>query len=140
MWIGIVKLPLLRTRYFSLAGNVLRSSPKVFHVNKRDFFELNWIGSVQWIWWGYFDADFNSAWAGLPRCLSNSRLKRDFLSIYLAMFLESIISEIKKVWRSSLVSTRSKFQIDFENATKIENKLFVPEIIASELVSLNCLY
>ena len=37
IWIGIVKLPLLRTGYFSLAGNVLTSSRKVLHVNKRDF-------------------------------------------------------------------------------------------------------
>ena len=42
MWIGIVKLSLLRTGYFSSAANVLRSSPKIWHVNKRDFFKFNW--------------------------------------------------------------------------------------------------
>ena len=42
IWIGIVKLSLLRTGYFSSAANVLRSSPKIWHVNKRDFFKFNW--------------------------------------------------------------------------------------------------
>ena len=37
IWIGIVKLSLLRTGYFSSAANVLTSSPKILHVNKRDF-------------------------------------------------------------------------------------------------------
>ena len=47
IWICIVKLSLLRTGYFSSATNVLTSSPKILHVNKRDFFQLNWIGSGQ---------------------------------------------------------------------------------------------
>ena len=50
IWIGIVKLSLLRTGYFSLTANVLTSSPKILHVNKRHFFTLNWFGSGQWIW------------------------------------------------------------------------------------------
>ena len=50
IWIGIVKLSLLRTGYFSSATNVLTSSPKIFHVNKKDFFQLNWLGSDEWIW------------------------------------------------------------------------------------------
>ena len=48
--IGIIKLPLLRTGYFSLAGNVLTSSTKILDVNKRDFFQLNRLGCDQWIW------------------------------------------------------------------------------------------
>ena len=50
IWIGIVKLSLLRTGYFSLAANGLTSSPKIWHVNKWDFFQLNWLGSDQWVW------------------------------------------------------------------------------------------
>ena len=50
IWIGIVKLSLLRTGYFSSPGNVLTSSPQILHVNKRDFFQLNWFGSDEWIW------------------------------------------------------------------------------------------
>ena len=50
IWIGIVKLSLLRTGYLSLGPNVLTSSPNIWHVNKRDFFRLNWLGNVQGIW------------------------------------------------------------------------------------------
>ena len=50
IWIDIVKLSLLRTGYFSSAGNVLTSSPKIWHVNKRDIFQFIWLGSDQWIW------------------------------------------------------------------------------------------
>ena len=50
IWIGIVKLSLLRTGYFSSAANVLTSSPKIWHVNKRDFFEQNFLASDKWIW------------------------------------------------------------------------------------------
>ena len=37
-WIGIVKLFQLRTGYFSSVPNVLTRSPRIWHVNKRDFF------------------------------------------------------------------------------------------------------
>ena len=50
IWIGIVKLSLLRTGYLPLAANVLRSSTKIWHVNKREFFNVNFFGSDQWIW------------------------------------------------------------------------------------------
>ena len=50
IWIGIVKLSLLRTGYFSSAANKLTSSSKIFHVNKRDFFQLNWLSNDHWIW------------------------------------------------------------------------------------------
>ena len=38
IWIGIVKLSLLRRGYFSSAANVLTSSPKICHVNKAESF------------------------------------------------------------------------------------------------------
>ena len=38
IWISLSKLSLLSTGYFSSADNVLTSSPKIFHVSKRDFF------------------------------------------------------------------------------------------------------
>ena len=50
IWIGIVKLSLLRTRYFSSAVNVLTNSPKIWQVNMKDIFQLTWSGSDQWIW------------------------------------------------------------------------------------------
>ena len=38
IWIGIVKLSLLTTGYFLWAANVLKSSPKIWHINNRHFF------------------------------------------------------------------------------------------------------
>ena len=46
--VGIVRLSLLRTGYF--AANVLTISPKIWYVNKRDFFEHNYVASGQWRW------------------------------------------------------------------------------------------
>ena len=48
IWTGIVKLSLLRTRYFSSVANVLTSSPNIWHVNRRDFSERNFLASYQW--------------------------------------------------------------------------------------------
>ena len=45
--IGIVKFSLLRTGYLPLAANVLTRSPKIWHVTKRDFFQLNCLSSDQ---------------------------------------------------------------------------------------------
>ena len=47
--IGIVKFFLFRTGYSSSAAIVLKRSAKIFHVNKRDFFQLRRLGSDQWI-------------------------------------------------------------------------------------------
>ena len=61
IWIGIVKLSLLGTGKFSSASNVLTSSPKIFHVNKRDFFQLNWPCSDQ----EHDKRDLKKIWIGL---------------------------------------------------------------------------
>ena len=110
--IGIVKLSLLRTGYFSSAANVLRSSPKIWHVNKRDFFELNFLASHQQLW------------ARLPYCFSKDPLKREFLDIYLATFSESVTSKIQNLWGSSFYSKCLKFNVDFKNAAKNWEKVF----------------
>ena len=94
IWIGIVKLSLWRIRYISSAANVLTSSPKILHVNKKDCFQTNFLGGDWGIWSRCCDADFYSAWARLPCCFSKSPLKRAFLHIYRSTFLESAISEI----------------------------------------------
>ena len=44
--IDIVKVSLLRTGYLKLASNLLTSSQKIWHANKRDFFRLNWLGVI----------------------------------------------------------------------------------------------
>ena len=124
IWICIVKLSLLRTGYFSSATNVLTSSPKVLHVNKRDFFQLNSLGRGQWVWNRVCDADFNSAWALLPCCLSKCSLKRGYLDIYQTTFSESVISEIQKLRGSSFFSKYWKFNLDFKNSGKNSAKVF----------------
>ena len=125
IWIGIVKLSLLRTGYFSLAANGLTSSTKILHVNKRDFCHLNWLGSDQWIWERCCDVHFNSALAGLLHCLSKGPLKRDILDIYLTTLSESVISEIQNLWGSSFFSKYSKCKIAFKNAARNWEKCFL---------------
>ena len=125
IWIRIANLSLLRTIYFSTApNNVLTSSCKILHVNKRDFCQLNWLGSDQWIWQRCCDADFSSAFAGFQCCLFKGPLKRDFLYIYLRTFLESVTSEIEKRWVSSLFSKCLKFNLDFKNSAKNSENIF----------------
>ena len=47
IWIGLVKLSLLTTEYLSSAANVLTSSSKVCHINKKDFLQLICLHSDQ---------------------------------------------------------------------------------------------
>ena len=118
IWIGIIQFSLLRTGYISSVSNVLTSSHKIWHVNKRDFFEHNFLASDQLIWSGCFDADFNSAWARWPYCLSKHTLKQDFLDIYLTTFSEFVTSKIKNLSESSFDPKCLKANIDLKNAGK----------------------
>ena len=102
-WIDIVKMSLFRTGYFSSAADVLTSSSKIWHVNKRDFFQLNWFVSDWPIWSRWRDADLNRVWARFPCWFSKGPLKRDFLDIYLTTFSDCVISEIQKLWGSSFI-------------------------------------
>ena len=47
IWIGCVKLSLLRREYFSSAVNVLTNSFKILHNTKRDFLQLNYVHNDQ---------------------------------------------------------------------------------------------
>ena len=49
--IGSIKLSLLRTESFSSAVNVLTNSLKIFHITKREFSQLIFLHSDQWILW-----------------------------------------------------------------------------------------
>ena len=46
----LVSLTCLLTGYFSSVANVLRSSPKISYVTKRDFSEQKVFARDQWIW------------------------------------------------------------------------------------------
>ena len=117
-------MSLLRTGYTSWAANVLRSSPKIWLVNKRDFFERNFVASDQWIWSRCLNEYLNIVWARLPYCLSMHPLERDFLDIYLTTFLESLISKIQNLWGSSFFSKCIKLKLHFKNAAKNSGKFF----------------
>ena len=52
----------------------------------------------------------------------------------------SLILEINKLQGSSFFGKRSKFNVDFKNAKKIEKKFQVAEKIASEMAAANFLY
>ena len=103
---------------------MLTNSPKLFYVNKGDFFKLHWLARDQWIWKRWCHAHLNSALARLPICFSKGPLKRDFLDIYLTMFSESVISEIQKLLGSSFFQNFSKLNLDFKNSAKKWEKGF----------------
>ena len=81
IWIGIVKFSLLRTGQFSSITNLLTRSPKIWHVNTRNFFDYKFPATDQLIWSRCYDADFNSVRTRLPYCLSKDLLKQDFSDI-----------------------------------------------------------
>ena len=124
IWIGILKLSPLRTGYISSVANGLTSSPKISHVNKKLFFEDNFLASNQRTWSRCCDADFNSAWARLAYSLCKHHLKRDFLNIYLTTFSESVTSKIQNLWGSFFHSKCSKFNLNFKNPAKDSEKFF----------------
>ena len=122
--IGIFKFSLLRKGYLSLAANMLANSPKIWHVNEWIFFQLNSLAMYQSIWSNCCGADFNSIMARLPCCLSKVPRKRDFLDIYLTMFLESVISEIQILWGPSFFPLYSICSPHFKNSDKNSAKFF----------------
>ena len=125
IWISIVKLSLLRTGYFSSTTSVLTSSPKIWHVENGDFFQLNWLGSDQWIGLRWCDADFNIAWALLPCCLSKGSLKPGFLDIYLTTFSESVLSKLQNPWASTFFVKMFQISSRFQKCSKKSRKSFV---------------
>ena len=50
IWIGIIKLSILRTGYLSSAANMITTSPKTWNGNKKDFFQSNCLGSYSNMW------------------------------------------------------------------------------------------
>ena len=78
IWIGCIKLSLFRREYLSSGVNLLTNSLKIFHSTKRDFFQLNYVHSDQWIWERCRRPDCNSVCAHLPCCFGNGPLKRAF--------------------------------------------------------------
>ena len=47
IWIGCLKLSLLRREYLSSTANVLRNNLNILYINTRDFLKLNYLHSAQ---------------------------------------------------------------------------------------------
>ena len=67
---------------------------------------------------------------------TETEIFRDFLGT----FLESVISELQKLWGWYVFWKCLKFKLDLKNVAENWEKFFVSEIIASELVLLNSQY
>ena len=81
IWIGFVKLSLLRTEYLSSAVNELTNSLNILHSDKSYFFKLNIFASDPSIEYRCCSADFNIFWARLSCCLVKGTGKRHLLDI-----------------------------------------------------------
>ena len=68
------------------AVNVLTKSPKIWHITKREFLQLNCVHSDQEIWQWCCCWDINSVSASLPCYLSKGPMKGVFLDFYLSTF------------------------------------------------------
>ena len=77
----------------------------------------------------------------LPCCLSKGPLKHGFLDIYLTIFFGAGISGNTTAMRVIFFQQMFKIEYRFVKCSKkYQKKLFVFDVIASELVALNCLY
>ena len=73
--------------------------------------------------------------------MSKGPRKHDFLDICLTTFFRAINFENTSTMIIIFFGKSAKFNRDFKNANKkLRKTIFVFEIIASELVALNCLY
>ena len=78
IWIGDHNCTQSRTRYLSLAVNVLRNTPKIEHITKGDIFQVSVSHSDEKVWWKCSYADFTRLWVSLTCWLSKEFLKRCF--------------------------------------------------------------
>ena len=103
---------------------MLKSSPKIWHVNKRELSENNFLANEQSIQSSGIDVDFKSVWAHLPYCLWKHPLKQEFLDIYLTTISESVTLKIQNLSLSSFFSKWLKFNLNFRNAVKNWERIF----------------
>ena len=139
IWIGRVNPSLLRREYFWPAVNVLPNTPKIFHIAQRDFFQLNSFHSDQYIRSRWCHSDFNSVWSRLPCCLGKGLLKLYFSDTYLTTFFG--VRSFTNTWAMRVIFFLKmfKFLSRFRKWKKDWEKVFLSEMIASELAPLNCL-
>ena len=85
-------------------------------------------------------SDLNCVWACLPCFLLKGTVKQCFLDIYLTMFFR--LYNFGNTLAMTVIFILNMFKIlsRFPNSRKKLKKSFVSEIIAPELVALDCLY
>ena len=109
IWIGCVNLSLLSKIYLWPTVNVLRNGPRILHITKRGFFQLNCLDSDQWICYRCCCSDFNSKRSHLLCCLWKGPLKLDFLDIYLTAFFG--VRNFGNTWAIRLIFFLKMFKI-----------------------------
>ena len=89
----------------------------------------------------FWENCIQSIWARSPCCFSKGPPKQDFLDNYLKTFFGvrsfGNISTMRHIFFWKMFQIQYRFQKCKKNSWK---SFFVPEIIAYELVALNCLY
>ena len=98
---------------------MLKNSPKISDLTKRDVFQLNLPEINRKLAWKCCPAGFSSAWDPLTLWLLKGVLKQELSGIQVTHTSESINSEIFKLWMWSFFPKCPKFYLDFKNAIKI---------------------
>ena len=112
IWICCVKLSLLRREYFWATVNVLKNSPKILPITKRDFF----VKVVSFRFQHYL--------IPFSICLSKGLLKCNFLDIYLTTFFGIRNLRNTSVMRVILFFKVFKILSTFQNCKKRLRKRF----------------
>ena len=141
IWIGFVNLSLLRRENLWLGVNVFTNSPKILHITKTDFFQLNCTPIDQLIYQRFCGSDLNSVWARLPCCFSKGLQRPDFLDIYLTTVFPVCnfenASAMRVIFFFKIFKISGAFQ---KHRKKVEKKFSLLENIASQLAKSSCLY
>ena len=103
---------------------MLKSSFKISHTTKTEFFELIFFPSHQKLWQKYCCEDLSDSSDLLTYWLSISVLTHGFLGIYVTPLFPVYILETNKIWGSSFFRKYSKLYVDFWNAEKNSKNVF----------------
>ena len=101
IWIGCIKFSLSRRENLWPAINVFTNIPKILHITKGNFFQLNCLVIDQLICQRCCRSDLNSVWARLPCCFSKRLQKRHFLDIYLTTVFQ--VRNYENTWAMGVI-------------------------------------
>ena len=109
MWMGSIKLSLLGREHLSTARIVLTNSPKLLHIIKRDFLQLNSLPVDQKIWYRCCRSNINRVETSFPCSFWKGNLKQDFLHIYLTTFFAG--RSLRNKWAMRVIFFRKMSKI-----------------------------